>query len=190
MALGKSPFHDTCDPQNERTEHALVELVPGQARVCSAFYERARNASGLHGRDGIPEHGTGKDHSIVANRTLIRDVRLSLTIYYVSPSGHADQPNWIQSLVTFTPSGYWDFNETSPGWVNSLWDFRWLRNICRIVVFESKIFSSNFLERDLEFFNNFFLEGTWFGNEFGIHKWTIFNEGIFERNFQSDFLRL
>lgn len=56
--------------------------------------------------------------------------------------------------------------------------------------FESKIFSSNFLEKDLEFFNNFFFERTWFGNEFGIHKWTIFNEGIFERNFQSDFLRL
>lgn len=36
----------------------------------------------------------------------------------------------------------------------------------------------------------FFLGGTWFRNEFGIHKWTIFNEGIFERNFQSDFLRL
>lgn len=80
----------------KRTEHALVELVPGQARVAPRFTSERET----HGRAGIPEHGTSKDHSIVANRTLIRDVRLSLTIYYVSPSGHADQPNWIQSLVT------------------------------------------------------------------------------------------
>lgn len=77
--------------------------------------------------------------------------------------------------------------------MNSLWDFVDYE-IFVGSLFELKIFSSNFLERNslrlIIFF--FFLEGTWFGNEGIHHKWTIFLKEFLKGisiDFQSDFLR-
>lgn len=79
--------------------------------------------------------------------------------------------------------------------MNSLWDFVDYE-IFVGSLFELKIFSSNFLERNslrLIIFFFFFLEGTWFGNEGIHHKFDDFLEGEFLKgisiDFQSDFLR-